>query len=61
MFDEPRRMNSEEMILAQSFPLDFDFESDKCSKIQYVLGMSVPPVMMANLIARIYQEWNVIF
>ncbi|MEZ0182646.1 DNA cytosine methyltransferase [Flavobacterium oncorhynchi] len=61
LFDEPRRMNSLEMILAQSFPLDYDFESIKCSKIQYVLGMSVPPVMMANLVARIYQEWNSVF
>lgn len=61
LFDEPRRMNSVEMKLAQSFPLDYDFGSDKCSKIQYVLGMSVPPVMMANIADRIYNEWKSIF
>jgi len=61
LFDEPRRMNSTEMIYAQSFPTDYDFGSDKCSKIQYVLGMSVPPVMMAHIAARLYKEWQPIF
>lgn len=61
LFDEPRRMNSTEMKLAQSFPMDYDFGSGKCSKIQYVLGMSVPPLMMANLANRLYNEWQIIF
>lgn len=61
LFDEPRRMNSIEMILAQSFPLDYDFGSQKCAKIQYVLGMSVPPLMMVHIANRIYNEWSVIF
>ncbi len=61
LFDEPRRINSKEMILAQSFPLDYDFGSDKCYKIGYVLGMSVPPVMMAHVIGRIYKEWGILF
>ncbi|MCH4829438.1 DNA cytosine methyltransferase [Flavobacterium columnare] len=60
LFDEPRRMNSIEMILSQSFPLDYDFGSDKCAKIQYVLGMSVPPIMMAHIANRIYNEWRTI-
>lgn len=61
LFEEPRRMNSIEMILSQTFPLDYDFKTKNCSKIQYVLGMSVPPVMMANLSSRIYNEWKAIF
>lgn len=61
LFDEPRRMNSKELILAQSFPQDYDFGSDRCSKIQYVLGMSVPPLMMAHIASRIYEEWQAIF
>lgn len=61
LFDEARRMNSKEMILAQSFPLDYDFDTVNCSKIQYVLGMSVPPIMLANLVSRIYTEWKPIF
>ena len=61
LFDEPRRMNSTEMILSQSFPLDYDFGSVKCAKIQYVLGMSVPPLMMANFAKRLYNEWKELF
>ena len=61
LFDEPRKMNSKEMILAQSFPLDYDFGSDKCGKVQYVVGMSVPPLMIAHLSLRIYDEWRVLF
>lgn len=49
------------MKLAQSFPLDYDFGSQKSSKVQYTLGMSVPPLMMAKLANRIHKEWNALF
>jgi DNA (cytosine-5)-methyltransferase 1 len=61
LFSEPRRMNIEEMILSQTFPLDYDFLSKKASDIQYVLGMSVPPVMIANIADRIYNDWKEVF
>ncbi|MDO5607647.1 MAG: DNA cytosine methyltransferase [Capnocytophaga sp.] len=61
LFDEPRRMNTTEMKLCQSFPLDYDFGSEKATHVQYMLGMSVPPVMMANIAHRIYEEWKIIF
>ena len=61
LFDEPRQMNSTELIIAQSFPLDYDFLSDKYSKVKYVLGMSVPPLMMAHLSTRLHTEWRALF
>jgi len=61
LFDEPRQMNSQELLLAQSFPLDYNFLSDTYSKKKYVLGMSVPPVMMAHLAKRLHSEWIEIF
>lgn len=61
LFDEPRQMNSVELTLAQSFPMDYDFLSDKHTKIKYVLGMSVPPIMMAHLATRLKNEWQAIF
>lgn len=61
LFDEPRQMNSKELILAQSFPQDYDYLDNTYRKIKYVLGMSVPPLMMANLATRIYNEWRAIF
>lgn len=61
LFDEPRKINSIELKLSQSFPLDYDFLTDNYAKIQYTLGMSVPPVMMAHIATRIYTEWKPIF
>lgn len=61
LFDEPRKMNSVELKLAQSFPLDFDFGSDNSARVQYVVGMSVPPLMIAHIATRIYNQWWVLF
>ncbi len=61
LFSEPRRMNTTEMKLCQTFPLDYDFGTNNPAKIQYVLGMSVPPVMMAQIADRLYNEWKIIF
>lgn len=37
-----------------SYPLDYDF---KGNKVPYLVGMSVPPVMTANIATEIYQQW----
>lgn len=39
---------------AQTFPQDYDFGTQSA---QYICGMSVPPVMMANLASEIYRQW----
>lgn len=53
---------SEEMLLSEksieligSYPLDYNHL--KFNSKQYLIGMSVPPVMMANLSKRIFDEW----
>jgi DNA (cytosine-5)-methyltransferase 1 len=61
LFDEPRKMNSVELALAQSFPLDYNFGSSSCARVQYVVGMSVPPLMIAHIATRIYNQWRVLF
>nr|WP_262482054.1 DNA cytosine methyltransferase [Capnocytophaga canimorsus] len=61
MTSEPRKMNHTELIRCQSFPQDYDFGTSAYSFVQYVLGMSVPPVMMANLVDEIYKQWRKIF
>lgn len=39
---------------AQSFPQDYDF----CDQTaQYICGMSVPPVMMAQVASEVYRQW----
>jgi DNA (cytosine-5)-methyltransferase 1 len=54
LFNEPRCLNKTELCLASSFPLDYDFGENK---IEYVVGMSVPPVMMAQIANQIYEQW----
>jgi DNA (cytosine-5)-methyltransferase 1 len=53
LFDEPRKMNDGELYLASSFPLDYDFLDNK---VEYIVGMSVPPVMMANVSYEVYNQ-----
>lgn len=38
----------------QSFPQDYDFGDQSA---QYICGMSVPPVMMAQIATEVYQQW----
>lgn len=37
-----------------SYPLDYDF---KGNKVPYLVGMSVPPIMTANIATEIYSQW----
>jgi DNA (cytosine-5)-methyltransferase 1 len=52
--DDNRHLNLHELALAQSYPLDYNYLS---SVGQYILGMSVPPVVMAQIAHQIYLQW----
>jgi len=52
--DEPRHLNNTELVLAGSFPGDYDFGG---LARQYLIGMSVPPVMMAQVSYQVYKQW----
>lgn len=54
---ESRKLNKNEYIKCHSFPLDFDFLSKNMNDIIYIIGMSVPPVMIAQIANRIYEQW----
>lgn len=54
LFDMPRTRNDEELKLCGSFPMDFEFG---VTKVSYLVGMSVPPVMTAQIASRIYEQW----
>ena len=49
-----RFLNKKEISLVGSFPLDYDFGD---IKPQYLIGMSVPPLMMANLSYQVYEQF----
>ena len=41
-------------MATQTFPQDYDF-LDQAP--QYICGMSVPPVMMAQIAGAVYEQW----
>ena len=53
-FEECKRMSNTELKLAGSFPLDYNFLK---IKPKYVIGMSVPPVMIAQISHQIWLQW----
>lgn len=53
-FDKPKHLSKNEILNISSFPKDYDF---KGRHPMYICGMSVPPVMMANIATEIYRQW----
>lgn len=47
-------MNVSELSQIGSYPLDYDFNGNA---FDYLIGMSVPPVMTANIATEIYSQW----
>lgn len=53
-YEQFRSMSKIEFLHAGSFPIDYNFlELD----VQYLIGMSVPPVMTAQIATEIYEQW----
>jgi DNA (cytosine-5)-methyltransferase 1 len=52
--DSKNFIHENDLILAGSFPIDYNF----CNlQIKYLIGMSVPPVMTARIAQRVYDQW----
>ncbi len=51
---EARYLSKKEFIQIGSFPSDYDFLENN---IGYLIGMSVPPVMAAQVATEIYNQW----
>jgi DNA (cytosine-5)-methyltransferase 1 len=49
-----RLLNYKELIKAGSFPKDYNYLTNKT---KYLIGMSVPPVMVAQIASRVYEQW----
>lgn len=47
-------MTDKDIIRCQTFPQDYNFMEQN---VQYVCGMSVPPVMMAKIAEQVYLQW----
>ena len=53
-FDYPRFLGKIEFCKIGSYPLDYNFLKNKP---HYLIGMSVPPVMTAQIASNIYEQW----
>lgn len=52
--DVPEHISDIDAIRIQTFPADYDFMD---ADVQYVCGMSVPPVMMHRISEQIHLQW----
>ena len=53
-YEIERTLFDDETKMAGSYPLDYDF---KTNKVVYLVGMSVPPIMTAQISTKIYEQW----
>jgi DNA (cytosine-5)-methyltransferase 1 len=52
--DVPEHISDTDIIRLQTFPSDYDFMD---ANVQYVCGMSVPPIMMHRIAEQIQIQW----
>ena len=53
-YSKKRSLNKKENCLGGSYPLDYNFMTNTS---KYLIGMSVPPVMTAQIASNIYDQW----
>lgn len=51
---EMRWLSKSDICKISSFPQDYDFGNQKP---HYLCGMSVPPIMIAQIATRVYEQW----
>jgi DNA (cytosine-5)-methyltransferase 1 len=54
LYDEKRTLSKSELCKGGSYPNDYNFLDVKSG---YLIGMSVPPVMTAQIATEIYLQW----
>ena len=54
LFDKKRNRNKSELLQCGSYPKDYNF---LINKTEYLIGMSVPPVMTAQIAKKVYEQW----
>lgn len=52
--DAPYYLHNDDIILGGSFPTDYNFLN---LKPKYLVGMSVPPIMVGKIAQEIYKQW----
>lgn len=53
---EKTKISLEDIIHAQTFPEDYDFDVRNHKNVAYICGMSVPPVMIKRIVQRLIES-----
>lgn len=53
-YNQPRYLGKSEVCGISSFPQDYNFAGQSA---HYICGMSVPPLMVAQIATRIWEQW----
>jgi DNA (cytosine-5)-methyltransferase 1 len=53
---EKTKISVEDIIHAQTFPEDYDFDVRNHNNVAYICGMSVPPVMIKRIVQRLIES-----
>jgi len=54
LYSKPIRLSKEEFCMIGSYPQDYQFSNNNWG---YLIGMSVPPIMTAQIATEIYNQW----
>ena len=57
-FRENRHLSKQQLCQVGTFPVDYNFSN---VAFKYLIGMSVPPVMVAQIATKIHEQWQNIF
>ena len=55
-YENRTRVSVQDIINAQSFPQDYDFGERSYSNVEYICGMSVPPIMIKRIVTRLIES-----
>jgi DNA (cytosine-5)-methyltransferase 1 len=53
---EKTRVSCEDIINAQTFPQDYIFANRTRAEVQYICGMSVPPIMIKRIVTKLIES-----
>lgn len=45
-----------DMVSSQTFPQDYDFSPNSYSNVEYICGMSVPPLMIKRIVCKLLEQ-----
>lgn len=55
-YENKTRVSVQDIINAQTFPQDYDFGEKSYSNVEYICGMSVPPIMIKRIVTRLIES-----